>query len=62
MGHWSFGELILAVVFTVVLGLLVYLDLFVLNKKAHKIPFKESIYWSFFGSVLRFPSVSSSTL
>lgn len=48
MGHWSSGELILAVVFTVVLGLLVYLDLFVLNKKAHKIPFKESIYWSFF--------------
>ncbi|WP_078127582.1 TerC family protein [Leptospira alexanderi] len=48
MGHWSSGELILAVVFTVVLGLLVYLDLFVLNKKAHKILFKESIYWSFF--------------
>ncbi|EMM74475.1 hypothetical protein LEP1GSC038_0260 [Leptospira weilii str. 2006001855] len=54
--------MILAVVFTVVLGLLVYLDLFVLNKKAHKIPFKESIYWSFFGSALRFPSASSSTL
>lgn len=48
MGHWSSGELILAVVFTVVLGFLVYLDLFVLNKKAHKIPFKESIYWSLF--------------
>lgn len=48
MGHWSSGEWILSVVFTVVLGLLVYLDLFVLNKRAHKIPLRESVYWSLF--------------
>lgn len=48
MGRWSSGESVLAVVFTVILSFLVYLDLFVLNKKAHKIPLKESVYWSLF--------------
>ncbi|PJZ57308.1 TerC family protein [Leptospira barantonii] len=48
MGYWSSGESILVVIFTVVLGLLVYLDLFVLNKRAHKIPLRESVYWSLF--------------
>ncbi|XDD52433.1 TerC family protein [Leptospira sp. WS92.C1] len=48
MGHWNSGELALIGIFTVVLGLLVYLDLFVLNKRAHKIPLRESIHWSVF--------------
>ncbi|TGK33841.1 TerC family protein [Leptospira gomenensis] len=48
MGHWSSGEWTLVAIFTVVLGLLVYLDLFVLNKRAHKIPLRESVYWSLF--------------
>lgn len=44
----DFGEWILIVIFTLALGLLIYLDLFVLNKRAHKIPLRNSVYWSLF--------------
>lgn len=48
MNQVNSGELTLIGIFTVVLGLLIYLDLFVLNKRAHKIPLRESVYWSLF--------------
>ncbi len=38
----------LFLIFSVVVGLLIYLDLFVLNKRAHKLSLRESGYWTLF--------------
>ncbi|PJZ76394.1 TerC/Alx family metal homeostasis membrane protein [Leptospira neocaledonica] len=38
----------LFLIFSVVVGLLIYLDLFVMNKRAHKLSLRESGYWTLF--------------
>ncbi|TGK03952.1 TerC family protein [Leptospira semungkisensis] len=44
----------LFLIFSVLVGLLIYLDLFVLNKKAHKLSLRESGYWTLFWVTLAF--------
>ncbi|TGL47592.1 TerC family protein [Leptospira wolffii] len=44
----------LFLIFSVVVGLLIYLDLFVLNKRAHKLSLRESGYWTLFWVTLAF--------